>query len=161
MQQDARLALRLIVRNRTFSTVAILSLALGIGAATSVFSVVDRILFRSLPYTYGDRIVSVGVAAPMLPYDFLFGASYLNFRTHQNTFEAVTSWSGVNDCDLNDSEPVRLSCAAVESTFLSTLGISPIVGRGFTDEEDRPNRPPVALLSYGLWQSKFGGDPNV
>ncbi|HLK65014.1 MAG TPA: ABC transporter permease, partial [Bryobacteraceae bacterium] len=159
--QDVIFALRMLSRNRTFSLVAVLSLAIGIGAATSVFSVVDRILFRSLPYAYGDRLLSVGIAAPMLPYDFLFGSSYLDLRTHQQMFEAVTSWSGINDCDLTDGEPVRLSCAAVESTFLSTVGITPILGRGFTPEEDGPSRAPVALLSYGLWQSRFGGRSDV
>ena len=161
MYQDALYALRVLARNRTFTFAAILSLALGIGATTSVFSVVDRILFRSLPYAYGDRLLSVGVAAPMLPYEFVFGAPYLDLRTHQQTFEAVTSWSGVNDCDLTDGEPVRLSCAAVESTFLSTVGIAPLLGRSFTADEDGPSRPKVALLSYGLWQSRFGGRPDV
>ncbi len=161
MYRDAIFAFRMLARNRTFAMVAILSLALGIGAATSVFSVVDRILFRSLPYAYGDRLLSLGIAAPVLPYEFVFGAAYLDLRTHQQTFEAVTSWSGVNDCDLTDGEPVRSSCAAVESTFLSTVGIVPILGRGFTADEDRPSQPGVALLSYGLWQSRFGGRPDV
>jgi len=161
MYQDARFAFRMLSRNRTFSLVAILSLALGIGAATSVFSVVDRILFRSLPYAHGDRILSVGISAPMLPYEFVFGAAYLDLRTHQQAFEAVTSWSGVTDCDLTDGEPVRLSCAAVESTFLSTVGINPLLGRSFTVEEDGPSSPRVALLTSGLWRARFGGNPDV
>ena len=159
--QDIRYAARMLTRNRAFTGVAILSLALGIGATTSVFSVVDRILFRSLPYAYGDRLISVGIAAPMLPYEFVFGAAYLDLREHQQAFEAVTSWSGVSDCDLTDGEPVRLACAAVESTFLSTVGITPVLGRSFSANEDGPSRPKVALLSYGLWQSRFGGRPDV
>lgn len=159
--QDIRYAARTLARNRDFTGVAILSLALGIGATTSVFSVVDRILFRSLPYAYGDRLISVGIAAPMLPYEFIFGAAYVGFREHQQAFEAVTSWSGVNDCDLTDGEPVRLACAAVESTFLSTVGIAPVLGRSFTADEDGPAKAKVALLSYGLWQSRFGGRPDV
>jgi predicted permease len=155
MIRDLRHALRLLARDRGFALAAIVSLALGIGATTAVFSVVDRILFRSLPYAAPDRLVSIGLAAPMLPYDFMFGAGYLDFRTHQNAFEAVTSWTGVNDCDLTTGEPARLSCAAVESTFLSTLGIAPVLGRSFTAEEDRPNQPASVLISYGLWQSRF------
>jgi len=159
--QDLRYAARMLSRNRAFTAVAILSLALGIGATTSVFSVVDRILFRSLPYGYGDRLISVGIAGPMLPYEFVFGAAYLDLREHQQSFEAVTSWSGVNDCDLTDGEPVRLACAAVESTFLGTVGITPVLGRSFNADEDGPTKPKVALLSYGLWQSRFGGRPGV
>src|SRR5580704_14113813 len=161
MIRDLRYALRLLARDRAFALAAIVSLALGIGATTAVFSVVDRILFRSLPYAASDRLVSIGLAAPMLPYDFLFGAGYLDFRTHQNAFEAVTSWTGVNDCDLTTGEPVRLSCAAVESTFLSTLGIAPVLGRSFTAEEDRPNQPSSVLISYGLWQSRFAAHPDA
>jgi predicted permease len=159
--QDIRYAWRLLARNRTFGAVAILSLALGMGATTSVFSVVDRILFRSLPYGDADRLVSIGVGAPMLPYDFMFGATYLEFRRRQTTFSAVTSWSGVNDCDLTSGEPIRLVCASVESSFLGTLGIIPALGRSFSAEEDGPNKPRTVLLSYGVWQSRFGGRPDT
>ena len=159
--QDARYAWRLLGRNRTFAVVAILSLALGIGATTAVFSVVDRILFRSLPYAQADRLISIGVGGPMLPYDFMFGAGYLEFRGHQTAFSAVTSWSGVNDCDLASGEPIRLVCASVESSFLSTLGIVPALGRSFTAEEDGPNKPRVVLLSYGIWRARFGGRPDA
>lgn len=159
--QDIRHGGRLLLRTPTFSVLAILSLALGIGATASVFSVVDRILFRSLPYAGADGLISIGVGAPMLPYDFMFGATYLEFRRHQTIFSSVTSWSGVNDCDLTSGEPVRLVCASVESSFLSTLGIVPALGRNFTPEEDGPTRPRVVLLSYGIWRSRFGGRPDI
>jgi hypothetical protein len=159
--QDIRYGSRLLIRNRTFSLLAIFSLALGIGATASVFSVVDRILFRSLPYGDADRLISIGVGAPMLPYDFMFGATYLQFRRDQTEFSAVTSWSGVNDCDLTSGEPTRLVCASAESSFLSTLGIVPALGRSFTADEDGPNRPRVVLLSYGIWRSRFGGHPDI
>lgn len=97
----------------------------------------------------------------MLPYDFMFGASYLDFRRNQTAFSAVTSWSGVNDCDLTSGEPIRLQCASVESSFLGTLGIVPALGRSFTAEEDGPNKPRTVLLSYGIWQSRFAGHPDV
>jgi putative ABC transport system permease protein len=161
MIQDIRYAFRLLLRDRAFTCAALISLALGIGAATGVFSVVDRILFRALPYADDRRLVSVGLSAPMLPYDFMFGAGYLDFRNTQAAFAAVTSWSGVNDCDLTEGEPVRLSCAAVEATFLPVLGIAPVVGRNFSRDEDAPDAPGTVLVSYGLWQSRFGGDPGV
>ncbi len=157
-----RYALRTLLRQPTFTMVAIVSLSLGIGATTSVFSVVDRILFRSLPFRDSGRLVSLGIKAPVLPYDFLLGAGYLQLKRHVPAgLEAVTTWVGVNDCDLTDGEPVRLSCAAVESTFLATLGVTPVLGRNFTAAEDAPRAPKTALLSYGLWQSRFAGRPDV
>src|SRR5580698_11039536 len=113
MIHDIRYAFRLLLRDRAFTFAALVSLALGIGAATGVFSVVDRILFRALPYADDRQLVSIGLSAPMLPYDFMFGAGYLDFRRQQTAFAEVTSWVGVNDCDLTEGEPVRLSCAAV------------------------------------------------
>jgi len=159
--QDLRYAARLLVRDRALSAVAIVSLALGIGATTSVFSVVDRILFRSLPYRDAGRLVSAGLAAPMLPYDFLFGASYLEFRNRHPGFEAVTSWSGVSDCDLTDGEAVRLTCASAESSFLAVLGIAPVLGANFTAADDTPNSPRTVLLSHAIWRSRFGGRSDI
>jgi len=158
MFNDLRYAIRGFWRNPTFALTAVLTIGLGMGATTAVFSVVDRILFRSLPYPDGERLVFFGMAAPIEPQEFLLGADYLQWREHQTPFEAITSWSGVSDCDISEENPVRLSCARVEASFLPTLGIQPLLGRNFAREEDRPKAPKVVLLSYGLWQSRFGGD---
>jgi putative ABC transport system permease protein len=158
---DLRYALRQLRLNPGFTAVAVLTLALGIGATTAMFSLVDRILFRSLPYPQDHELVSVGVIAPIIDGEFLFAANYLGWRDHQTPFADFTSSTGVSDCDLTDEAPVRVACASVASTFLPTFGIQPLLGRNFTREEDQPNAPPVALLTYGLWQSRFGGDRNV
>ncbi len=159
--QDVRYALRGFRRNPTFTLTIVLTLMLGIGATTAVFSVVDRILFRSLPYGHADRLVSVGLIAPIIPQEFMLGGSYYDWRDNQKPFEAFTSETGVSPCDLTEEKPARLSCAHVEANFLPTLGLSPVLGRNFTPEEDRPNAPKVALISYQLWQGHFGGDPNI
>jgi len=159
--RDARYALRGFRRNPVFTLTAIATLALGIGATTAVFSVVDRILFRSLPYAHDDRLVSVGLTAPIIPEEFMLGGSYYVWRDNQKPFEALTSYTGVDECDLTERNPVRLRCASVEANFLATLGISPILGRNFLPEEDRPNGPKVALISYGLWLSHFALDSGV
>ena len=159
--RDVRYAVRGFRRNPVFAITAILTLALGIGATTAVFSVVDRILFRPLPYAHDDRLVSVGLTAPIIPQEFMLGGSYYQWQDNQTAFTALTSESGVNECDLTERNPQRLSCANVEQNFLTTLGISPILGRNFLPEEDRPNGPKVALISYGLWVSQYGRDPNV
>src|SRR5207253_10742406 len=149
--RDFRYAFRNLRKDRRFSLVAIFALALGIGATTAVFSVVDRVLFRGLPYAHDDRLVSFGLTAPIEKDEFMLGASYVDFRRAPGLFEEVTSMlPGDSKCDLTEQSAVRLSCARVEQTFLSTLGVQLILGRNFTPEEDRPNGPRVAILSYEI-----------
>jgi putative ABC transport system permease protein len=159
--RDVRYSIRGLWRNPTFTVTVVLTMMLGIGATTAVFSVVDRILFRSLPYAYSGRLVSVGLVAPIEPQEFMLGGSYYEWRDNQKPFDALTSETGVEPCDLAEEKPERLFCAGVESNFLPTLGVNPIIGRNFTEEEDTPNGPKVALLSYGIWSSRFHLDPGV
>src|SRR5437879_1475611 len=160
--QDVRFALRGFGKRPGFALVAILTLALGIGSTTAVFSVVDRILFRSLPYPQDDRLVSFGDSAPFEANEFVLGPDYVDWRKAQTPFESVTSFvPGGADCDLTEKNPVRLKCALVESTFLPTFDMQPFLGRNFTSDEDRPNAPRVALVSYGLWRSRFASDRNL
>ncbi len=159
--QDARYAIRGFRRNPIFTVTIMLTLMLGIATTTAVFSVVDRILFRSLPYGHDDRLVSVGLVAPIEPQEFMLGGSYYEWRDHQRPFEALTSETGVNGCDLTEERPLRLDCATVEASFLPTLGVAPVLGRNFTPEEDRPNAPKVALISYQLWHTRFGRNPGI
>jgi predicted permease len=159
--QDIRYGVRQLRKSPVFLVAAVLTLALGIGATTAMFSLVDRILFRSLPYPHDGELVSLGVTAPIIDGEFLFAANYLDWRQHQTVFAGFTSSTGVNDCDLTDGHPVRVACAAVSSTFLPTFSIQPVLGRNFTREEDQRDAPRVALLAYNLWQNRFGGDRNV
>jgi putative ABC transport system permease protein len=159
--QDVRYAFRGFRRNPLFTVTVLATLTLGIGATTAVFSVVDRILFRPLPYAHDERLVSVGVTAPIVPEEFMLGSSYYTWRDNQKPFEAFTSETGVNQCDLTERNPARLSCASVDASFLPTLGISPLLGRNFLLDEDRPNGPKVALISFGLWQSHYARDPSI
>jgi predicted permease len=159
--QDLRFAFRQLSKNPGFSAVVVITIALGAGATTAMFSLVDRALFRSLPYPHANELVSVGVVAPIIDGEFLFAGSYLDWRRHQSAFSGFTSSTGVSDCDLTDEHAIRLTCAAVESTFLPTFGIQPVLGRNFTPDEDRPNAPKVALFSYGVWQTRFAGDHRV
>lgn len=159
---DVRYGLRMLRKNPSFAITAILTLALGIGGTTAVFSVVDRILFRSLPYPHDDRLVSFGLVAPIEHNEFMLGASYVDWRLNPGPFEAMTSMTpGVADCDLTEANPVRLTCAHVEQSFLPTLGVRPVLGRNFSVEEDTSNGPKVALISYGVWKSRYSGDPSV
>jgi putative ABC transport system permease protein len=156
--QDLRYAVRGIGRNPTFSITVVLTLMLGIGATTAVFSVVDRILFRSLPYSDSDRLVSVGLTAPIESQEFALGDFYYGWQDNQKPFASLTSEIGVEPCDLTEVNPKRLDCARVEANFLPTLGVVPIAGRNFVPDEDRPNGPKAALISYALWESRFQRD---
>jgi putative ABC transport system permease protein len=160
--QDLRFGWRMLRKNVGFTAVAVLMLALGIGGASAVFSVVDRILFRPLPYPEDQRLVSFGLLAPIEADEFMLGASYVDFRKEPGPFQAVTSLApGTTGCDLTEENAVRLNCAQVEQTFLPTLGIEPLLGRNFRPEEDQPKAPRVALISYALWKRRFGGDPSI
>ncbi len=160
--QDARYSWRNLLRRPLFAITVVATLATGIGATTAVFSAVDRILFRDLAYAQPQQLVSFGYIAPVEPSEFYLGADYMDLRRLDNSpFAAITSWSGVENCDLTDTNPARLSCGRVESTFLPTFGVGPLIGRDFTRAEDQPNAPKTALLSYGFWRSRFGGDAAV
>ena len=159
--RDLRYALRGLRRAPAFALPAILTFAVGIGATTAVFSVVDRILFRSLPYRDAAQLVSIGIVAPIEPQEFMLGYSYYEWQDHQTPFETMTSWTGSNHCDLTEQNALRLTCASVEANFLPALGIGPLLGRNFTSEEDRANAPKAAMISYQLWRSRFGNDPSI
>src|SRR5258707_24484 len=162
MLSDLRYAFRGLARNPAFALTAIFAAALGIGAATSVFSVVDRILFRALPYTHADRMVSVGMMAPLDPNEFMFAVEYFDLQRHPGPFEAVTAFqAGSYACDLTEQNPLRLDCLRLQANFLDAFGVSPLLGRSFTAAEDHTGGPRVAMISYALWQSSFGGDPHA
>jgi predicted permease len=159
--QDVRYALRGFRRNPVFTITVIATLALGIGATTAVFSVVDRILFRSLPYAHDDRLVSVGLVQSLEKQEFTLGGFFYEWRDNQRPFESVTFEHGTSECNLSEANPVHLQCAEVAQNFLPTLGITPILGRNFVPEEDLPNGPKVAMISDGLWLSRYNRDPGV
>jgi predicted permease len=159
--QDVRYALRGFRRNPVFTLAVIATLAVGIGATTAVFSVVDRILFRPLPYAHGDRLVSVGLVQPLQKQEFTLGGFFFEWRDNQKPFESLTFETGYGDCNLTEANPVHLHCISVAENFLPTLGVMPVAGRNFTPEEDAPNGPRVVMISDGLWLSRFNRDPSV
>ncbi len=160
--QDLRYGLRILRNSPGFTIVAVLTLALGIGATSAIFSVVDRVLFRSLPYPEDARLVSVGWKAPFDANEFMLAMDYVEWRKSAPPFAEMGSMlPGGFDCDFTEQNPLRMTCARVDAHFLPTFSIQPILGRNFTVDECRPHAPRVALLSYSLWRSRYAGDPKI
>lgn len=157
---EFRLALRSNWKHRVHSLTVITTIALVTASGSVVFSVVDRILFRSTPYSHEDTLVSVGVVAPIESVEFLMSGTYFQWK-NSGAFPAMTSWSGVTDCAFVNEVPVGLVCARVEWDFLQVLGVRLQLGRDFDWTEDRPGAPRVAILSHDLWSSRFGRSGEV
>ena len=160
--QDVHYALRGFRGNPVFTIAVVVTLTLGIGATTAVFSVVDRILFRSLPYAHDDRLVTVGMVHSLERQEFMMGGFFFEWRAHQEPFEAMAIQStGPHACDLVEDNPAQLDCLDFDAGYLPFLGVSPVLGRNFLPEEALPNGPRVAIISYGLWQDHYNRDPNI
>jgi len=162
--QDLRYGVRTLWKSPGFTYVAVLALALGIGANTAIFSVVNTVLLRPLPYNAPERLVWLWETSPRndIPKEV---ASYPNFndwRQQNQNFEAVAAFSNTApSLTGNDGEPERLPGAAVLGDFFTVLGIEPALGRKFLAEENEEGKHRVAILSHGLWQRRFGGDAGI
>jgi putative ABC transport system permease protein len=167
LRQDAHFTWRSWRRQPGFALGAVLVLALGLGTSTAMFSALDRILFRPLPYGDADRLVNVGMTFPALsggPGPVLLHASeYLErWKPAPEPFTAVTTTADAGrTCDVTEQQPERLLCAAVESNFLQTLGVRVALGRDFTPGDDVRGAPSVAIISHEVWTRRFGADPGV
>jgi predicted permease len=160
---DVRYALRTLRRMPVFTTVATVTLALGIGATTAMFTLVNGILLRPLPYPTADRLVQVIQSYPEKGLD-TWGISMQNaalYRDRATDFEAFAAVRAGSITIRGDRGPERIQVARVTSDFFKVLGVSPAIGRPFTADEDRPRRNDVIVLGYGTWQSRFGGSPAV
>lgn len=156
--QDLAYAWRGLLRNRRFAFSVIAALALPIGAATAVFSVVDRSLFRPLPYAEGERLVTVALTMPSFDTGaVMFLGAYRDWTPAQKALD-MAAWSGVAACDLGGEAPLRLQCARMEAGFLPLLGVTPAMGRNFDARDDGV---PVALVSHAFWVARFGGSADA
>jgi len=157
---DIRYGFRLLRKSPGFAAVAILTLGLGIGANTAIFSTVDTLLIRALPYAEPDRIVMVWEDAHEagFPRNTPAPGSFTDWTRLNRSFVAIAATRGVTENLTGSGVPEQVIGRAVTPQFFSVLGVNPIAGRTFTDAEDRSNVQ-VAVISYGLWQRRFGGQP--
>ena len=160
--QDLRYALRTFARSR-FTAAAILSLALGVGANTAIFSVASALLLRPLPYADPDRLVILWNRSPGLGIteDWFSTAQYFDIKTTTQLFEQVAVAIGNNANLTTDGPPERVGTIRVSSNLLPMLGVTPLHGRLFTADEDREGAPPTAILHYGTWTRRYAGDPSA
>jgi len=155
--KDIRYGVRILLKRPAFTAVAVITLALGIGANTAIFSVLYAVLLRPLPYPDADRIVRIdetegtggmGVSPP----------NFLDFRQQNGSFENIAAYSGGSLILTGGSEPLRIQSAEVSHDLFPVLGVSPLLGRTFSPDDERDEQNHVAILGFGLWQRRFGGD---
>ena len=165
MLRSVRMAIRGLVRKPSFTVLAGLTLAVGIGANTAIFSVVDGVLLNPLPFPEAHRLVSynheapgLGMNVPVIPHS---QAMYLHYLENANALEAFAVYSDDNVNLVTDGDPQQISAVAVTQQYFDALGIQPFLGRAWIEGEDRPGAEPVAILGYPLWEQSFGKDRSV
>lgn len=159
--KDLRHGMRSLLRQPAFTIVAVITLALGIGANTAIFSLVNAVLLRALPFQNPERLVSVGKAAGEGGLPGLAGFQYLAWKEKSTTFDGIAAYTDNNFNLIGNGEPERISCAQVSASLFPTLGVPPLVGRTFLPEEDRPGQNQVAIVSEGFWQRRYGREPSL
>jgi predicted permease len=161
--QDTRYGARILLRNPGFTLVAVLTLALGIGANTAIFSVIYGVLMRPLPYKEGNQLVIVHQQAPLakvpnMPFSV---KEVMDYREQSQTLDAVVEHHSMSFTLLGGSEPQRVQTGVVSANFFDVLGVTPILGRTFLPSDDDKSSEAVLVLSYKYWKESHGGDPNI
>src|SRR5215213_9412444 len=161
--QDVRFGVRMLVKSPTFTVVAVIALALGIGANSAIFSVVNTVLLRPLPYKDPEGLVMVWEDATKqgYPRDTPAAANFVDWRDQNQVFEGMAAIADESFNLTGSGEPERLEGRLVSANLFPILGVEPQIGRVFTAAEDQPGAQRVVLLSYALWQRRFGGDPGI
>ncbi|HLJ49998.1 MAG TPA: ABC transporter permease [Bryobacteraceae bacterium] len=163
MLQDVRFGLRLLARNPSVTILATIALALGIGGNTAIFSVVNAVLLKPLPVADPDRLVWIWANSPSrnVSYAFTAYSTYAEWKAGCPSFESMSAYAPGSATLLTDNKPERVDIFRVNASFFPMLGVRPTIGRNFLPEEDQPGAPDVAILSYGLWDQRFGRDPGM
>jgi predicted permease len=165
LRQDFRIAVRTLLRQRTFSSIAILTLALGVGATTAIFSVVYGILLRPLPYVQSDRLVAFGQTAKDAPIEPVSGSSshvnFLDWQRESKTIQLMALYTARRGVVTNQGETDVVPIGGVTPGFFAVFKAPPVRGREFTAEEDQPAGPRAVIVSYGFWQERLGGREDV
>lgn len=158
---DVRFAVRSLLKSRGFTAVALLTIALGIGANTAVFSVVNGVLLNPLPFPKPDQLVTFYENRPNFPKGSLSYMNFLDWKSENHTFAAMAAYNNGNFVLTGAGQPEALRAQIITAYFFPILDVKPAIGRNFSPQEDRPGTTPVALISAGLWRRKFRSDKSV
>ncbi|HJQ26850.1 MAG TPA: ABC transporter permease [Blastocatellia bacterium] len=160
--QDIRYGARVLAKHRGFTLVAVLTLALGIGANTAIFSVVNELLLRPLPFRDADRLVMLWEVTPEGRHqNSTSRGNYYGWREQNTVFENMATFSDARVGLTGNGEPEEVAMQMATPELFDVLGVQPSLGRGFTQEDAQPRAPNVVVLSYGLWRRRYGGDPGI
>ncbi len=161
VMRDVRIAFRALLKQPGFTSIAVLTIALGVGANSAIFSVVDAVMLRPLPFRDPGTVVSITERTPQFPTLSLSPLNYADVCAGVRSFEACGAFRNTTANLSGGDEPQRVLAKMISANVLPMLGIHPVIGRTFTAKEDAAGGEPVALLSYSLWQTRFGGLPTV
>jgi putative ABC transport system permease protein len=161
LAQDLRYGWRTLRKSPGFAAAALLTLALGIGVSSATFSVVYAFLLRPLPFHDASRLVLLNETTPMVGNVSVSYPNFQDWRAQSRTFSAMAAITGLQFNMAGAGKPESIGGIAVSPAFFSLAGVQPVVGRAFAPDEEKPGAAPVVLLSYALWQSRFGADPNA
>src|ERR1700741_73729 len=159
--QDIRYAIRMLAKNPGFTIIAVLTLALGIGANTAIFSVVSGVLLRPLPYPEPDRLISLSEKTANFESSSISYPNFLDWQRQNTSFSAMAAYRQEDYSLTGNGETERVRVGMISHNFFDILGIHPVAGRLFTAEEDRLGTTKVALIGAGLWERKFGASPDI
>jgi putative ABC transport system permease protein len=161
--RDLKFSTRSLLKRPALTIIATLTLAIGIGANSAIFSVVNALLLKPLPFPDPDRIVALWDKVPSrgVERNEVAVANYLDWRAQNKSFEQLGLYSWWSTNLTGSDSPERVQGFQVTPNFFEIVGVKPMMGRGFSAEEDQPGKDAVALLSYNLWQRRFGGDANI
>ncbi|HJP93196.1 MAG TPA: ABC transporter permease [Pyrinomonadaceae bacterium] len=161
MIQDLVFGLRWLRKNPGFTLLAVLMLAVGIGVNTAMFSVINTVLLQPLPYPEADRIVWMAESGPEITNRPISYPNFVDWRARSQSFEAMSTFSGWSVNITGSDKPENLDARIVTADYFKVMRFTPMLGRDFTAEDDKPSARLVTLISYGFWQQHFAGDPNI
>src|SRR5690242_764765 len=159
--QDIRYGARMLLKNPGVTIIVIIALALGIGANTAIFSVVNAVLLRPLPYEEADRLVFLNEKSPVLDEMSISYPNFTDWRNQNQTFEKMGVYNRASYNLTGSGEAERIVTGQVSADLFSVLRVNALHGRVFTNDEDKPGGTPVVVLSYPLWQRRFGGQMSI
>jgi putative ABC transport system permease protein len=159
--QDLRFGARTLARNPGFAVVAVLTLALGIGANAAIFSVVNAVLLRPLPWAEPDRAIMIWSRWTAFDKTWVASGELMDYRRRARTLEQVAAWADGQVNITGDGDPERVAAGGVTANTFSTFGVRPLFGRTFTAQEDVPNGPNVVVLGHALWSRRYAADPAI